>query len=208
MVDLVCNLSDWRLLAKAESGDRLDFEIGDSPVHAEVLRRLMLGMPMPSVPASFVAACDQGTWRSAALPALPASSAWKPCVIPGTGIWIAGARIEGMLDLENGMLADNKPMPNLRLHRCDILGDIGKCDKDRGGIRLKSAHLRTLCLKGSHIIELDADYARFEGLLDISEISGFDSVRGASDGRLCRVSLRGAQLGTGLEAAHAMLVSH
>jgi hypothetical protein len=121
--------------------------------------------------------------------------------LPGTGINLIGAYIDGQIDLECASLPDNSPMPALILEKCHIPAPI----------LLQSALLRYLSLSHSLISELRADYIHVSGRVDISGIKAYPSGNLAGTGKtaqdICRVTMCGAFIEDGIEALNAHLVA-
>lgn len=125
--------------------------------------------------------------------------AGEPHIVPvqGPGIRIANALIEGQLDLSYGCMRGGEPMPRLSLENCLISRPI----------QLKGARIRRICLKASRIDGLCADRAHIAGHLDLRYITSANTHTGAANRGRCFVSIRGAHIEDGVDAAGACLVS-
>ncbi len=140
---------------------------------AEIIRLLMLGHAIPGM---------------------------GKVLLPGTGLRLIGATIQGSINLEFGCLPDGKSLPPLALEECYI----------EEPIILTSARLRRLSLKGSRISVVEADHIHISGQLDIVGVhpypSGERKGAGINPQDICRIGMRGAHIEDGIEAAHAHLV--
>lgn len=125
--------------------------------------------------------------------------AGEPHIVPvqGPGIRIANSLIEGQLDLSYGCMRGGEPMPRLSLENCLISQPI----------QLKGARIRRICLKASRIDGLCADRAHIAGHLDLRYITSAKTHTGAANRGRCFVSIRGAHIEDGVDAAGACLVS-
>lgn len=119
--------------------------------------------------------------------------------VPTGCVELTGAEISGPVDLGGACAPDGGPLFGLRLENCNV----------SESLNLAGTNIRSVSLRGSKIVHLDASEATIVNSLDISGVRSAEASRpgsGVDNQPLCWADLRGARIGGSMIAANADLV--